>query len=89
MVIIHETLLIFDLILFQRRFPDLSYITQNGRLTEFLDCVIIRCVCLFLAVQLLDPLQEGCGTVLDSSGLKNFLFTAAISIWITVARFPT
>uniref|UniRef100_A0A673HF91 Integrator complex subunit 11 n=1 Tax=Sinocyclocheilus rhinocerous TaxID=307959 RepID=A0A673HF91_9TELE len=25
-----------------RRFPDFSYITQNGRLTEFLDCVIIR-----------------------------------------------
>lgn len=24
-----------------RRFPDFSYITQNGRLTEFLDCVII------------------------------------------------
>jgi len=29
---------------FQRRFPDFSYITQNGRLTEFLDCVIIRLV---------------------------------------------
>lgn len=26
----------------QRRFPDFSYITQNGRLTDFLDCVIIR-----------------------------------------------
>ncbi|XP_057244083.1 integrator complex subunit 11 [Malurus melanocephalus] len=26
---------------FQRRFPDFSYITQNGRLTDFLDCVII------------------------------------------------
>uniref|UniRef100_A0A669EEH1 Integrator complex subunit 11 n=2 Tax=Oreochromis TaxID=8139 RepID=A0A669EEH1_ORENI len=25
-----------------RRFPDFSYITQNGRLTDFLDCVIIR-----------------------------------------------
>ncbi|KQK75850.1 Integrator complex subunit 11 [Amazona aestiva] len=25
----------------QRRFPDFSYITQNGRLTDFLDCVII------------------------------------------------
>ncbi|NWQ59186.1 integrator complex subunit 11 [Myiozetetes cayanensis] len=24
-----------------RRFPDFSYITQNGRLTDFLDCVII------------------------------------------------
>ncbi|XP_042612144.1 integrator complex subunit 11 [Cyprinus carpio] len=24
-----------------RRFPDFSYVTQNGRLTEFLDCVII------------------------------------------------
>ncbi|KAM4650462.1 integrator complex subunit 11 [Discoglossus pictus] len=24
-----------------RRFPDFTYITQNGRLTEFLDCVII------------------------------------------------
>ncbi|XP_028663570.1 integrator complex subunit 11 [Erpetoichthys calabaricus] len=24
-----------------RRFPDFSYITQNGRLTEFLDCVIV------------------------------------------------
>ncbi|XP_068195603.1 integrator complex subunit 11 [Antennarius striatus] len=24
-----------------RRFPDFSYITQNGRLTEYLDCVII------------------------------------------------
>lgn len=24
-----------------RRFPDFSYITQNGRLTEFLDCIII------------------------------------------------
>jgi integrator complex subunit 11 len=29
---------------FQRRFPDFSYITQQGRLTEFLDCVIIRFV---------------------------------------------
>uniref|UniRef100_A0A8D2P4M4 Integrator complex subunit 11 n=1 Tax=Zosterops lateralis melanops TaxID=1220523 RepID=A0A8D2P4M4_ZOSLA len=27
-----------------RRFPDFSYITQNGRLTDFLDCVIIRWV---------------------------------------------
>ncbi|KAK6472444.1 integrator complex subunit 11 [Huso huso] len=26
---------------FQRRFPDFSYITQNSRLTEFLNCVII------------------------------------------------
>lgn len=26
----------------QRRSPDFSYITQNGRLTDFLDCVIIR-----------------------------------------------
>ncbi|XP_053432629.1 integrator complex subunit 11 isoform X3 [Nycticebus coucang] len=25
-----------------RRFPDFSYITQSGRLTDFLDCVIIR-----------------------------------------------
>ncbi|XP_017750714.1 PREDICTED: integrator complex subunit 11 isoform X1 [Rhinopithecus bieti] len=25
----------------QRRFPDFSYITQSGRLTDFLDCVII------------------------------------------------
>ncbi|KAG8505518.1 Integrator complex subunit 11 [Galemys pyrenaicus] len=25
-----------------RRFPDFSYITRNGRLTDFLDCVIIR-----------------------------------------------
>ncbi|XP_074883345.1 integrator complex subunit 11 isoform X2 [Buteo buteo] len=25
----------------KRRFPDFSYITQNGRLTDFLDCVII------------------------------------------------
>uniref|UniRef100_A0A4W3GVD3 Integrator complex subunit 11 n=1 Tax=Callorhinchus milii TaxID=7868 RepID=A0A4W3GVD3_CALMI len=24
-----------------RRFPDFSYVTQNGRLTEFVDCVII------------------------------------------------
>uniref|UniRef100_A0A8C7YQE0 Integrator complex subunit 11 n=1 Tax=Oryzias sinensis TaxID=183150 RepID=A0A8C7YQE0_9TELE len=24
-----------------RRFPDFSYVTQNGRLTDFLDCVII------------------------------------------------
>lgn len=29
---------------FQRRFPDFSYIIQNGRLTDFLDCVIIRLV---------------------------------------------
>lgn len=28
----------------QRRFPDFSYVTQNGRLTDFLDCVIIRFV---------------------------------------------
>lgn len=26
----------------QRRFPDFSYITRSGRLTDFLDCVIIR-----------------------------------------------
>lgn len=32
----------------QRRFPDFSYITQNGRLTDFLDCVIIRFVVLFV-----------------------------------------
>ncbi|OWK08245.1 CPSF3L, partial [Cervus elaphus hippelaphus] len=25
----------------QRRFPDFSYITRSGRLTDFLDCVII------------------------------------------------
>ena len=26
----------------QRRFPDFSYITRAGRLTQHLDCVIIR-----------------------------------------------
>lgn len=31
-------------LLLQRRFPDFSYVTQNGRLTDFLDCVIIRFV---------------------------------------------
>lgn len=34
----------------QRRFPDFSYITQNGRLTDFLDCVIIRLVVLMFRV---------------------------------------
>ena len=29
----------------QRRFPDFSYIAEGGRLTEHLDCVIIRWMC--------------------------------------------
>ena len=37
------------LVVFQRRFPDFSYITRNGPLTEFLDCVIIRCVLLYFS----------------------------------------
>lgn len=36
----------------QRRFPDFSYITQNGRLTDFLDCVIIRFVALIVRCHL-------------------------------------
>ena len=28
--------------LLQRRFPDFTFITKEGRLTEHLDCVIIR-----------------------------------------------
>ncbi|XP_069638757.1 integrator complex subunit 11 isoform X2 [Haliaeetus albicilla] len=38
------TLVLFAALLqfcLRRRFPDFSYITQNGRLTDFLDCVII------------------------------------------------
>lgn len=49
----------------QRRFPDFSYVTQNGRLTDFLDCVIIRFVtvapllcCLIMSRLLLDLLQS-------------------------------
>ncbi len=40
-----NTYSVFLSCLLQRRFPDFSYITQNGRLTDFLDCVIIRFVC--------------------------------------------
>ncbi|MBN3280731.1 INT11 protein, partial [Polyodon spathula] len=37
-----------------RRFPDFSYITQNSRLTEFLDCVIIR----YVATALISALPQ-------------------------------
>ncbi len=67
---------------FQRRFPDFSYITQNGRLTEFLDCVIIRLVCMFCDCCVSFP-------VLHCDFPSSFMFCSVISIWITAVLFLT
>lgn len=61
--------------LFQRRFPDFSYITQNGRLTDFLDCVIIRFVVFFFNAPFLkrsydQSLCSPCSTCSDAQPLS-------------------
>lgn len=65
----------------QRRFPDFSYVTQNGRLTDFLDCVIIRLAAVAFAAS--DTFSE-VKRLTASSGPS-----AVTSTWTTAGRCPT